>query len=265
MAKTKLLLQSALLTVCVSILCAAPQTFEIRALSARPDMVSGGDVLVRVAAPSDAALKKVRLALNGADVTSAFRPARDQHAVVGLVTGLKQGRNILELTRDGSRKASLELTNYAITGPIISGPHQTPFICQTEAWGLGAALDADCSAKTRVEYLYWSASAGKFNPFDPAGPRPPDLQQTTTTEGHQVDYIVRKETGTINRAVYEIAFLHQPGTPLPDPWTSSPGWNGRLVYTFGGGARRAIARPPPRAAFYSTARSPKATRWRRPR
>ena len=43
--------------------------------------------------------------------------------------------------------------------------------------------------------------------------------------------------GTINRAVYVIALLHEPGTPLPDPWTASPGWNGRLLYSFGGGCR----------------------------
>ena len=30
--------------------------------------------------------------------------------------------------------------------------------------------------------------------------------------------------------------LHDPATGAePDPWTISPGWNGRLIYTFGGG------------------------------
>ena len=58
---------------------------------------------------------------------------------------------------------------------------------------------------------------------------------TTTTEGKTVPYIVRREMGTINRAVYSIAFLHEPGTPLPSPWTTGAAWNGRLVYTFGGG------------------------------
>jgi hypothetical protein len=57
---------------------------------------------------------------------------------------------------------------------------------------------------------------------------------TTTTTGESVPYVVRIERGTINRAVYETAILHEPGTPVPDPWTSTPGWNQRLVYTFGG-------------------------------
>src|SRR5678815_4806226 len=59
--------------------------------------------------------------------------------------------------------------------------------------------------------------------------------RTTTTDGKTVPYIVRREMGTINRAIYSIAFLHEPGTPLPSPWTTAGAWNGRLVYTFGGG------------------------------
>ena len=38
----------------------------------------------------------------------------------------------------------------------------------------------------------------------------------------------------IDRAVYEIAALYDPAAP-PSPFTDEPGWNGRLVYTFGGG------------------------------
>jgi hypothetical protein len=75
--------------------------------------------------------------------------------------------------------------------------------------------------------------------YNPNEPRPGDLFETTTTQGKKVPYIVRWERGTINRAIYEIAFLHEPGTPLPDPWTATAGWNGRLVYDFGGGCSAA--------------------------
>ena len=64
--------------------------------------------------------------------------------------------------------------------------------------------------------------------------RPADLAQTTTLDGRTVDYIVRLERGTIDRGVYEIAALHDPAAP-PSPFTAEPGWNERLVYTFGGG------------------------------
>ncbi len=47
---------------------------------------------------------------------------------------------------------------------------------------------------------------------------------------------MRIETGTINRAIYQISMLHQPGAePAPDPWVKSTGWNRRLIYTHGGG------------------------------
>ena len=38
----------------------------------------------------------------------------------------------------------------------------------------------------------------------------------------------------IDRGVYEIAALYDPAAP-PSPFTDEPGWNGKLVYTFGGG------------------------------
>ena len=41
----------------------------------------------------------------------------------------------------------------------------------------------------------------------------------------------------MNRAIYEIAMLHDPAQPQPDPWTRPAGWNGKLVYTHGGGCR----------------------------
>jgi hypothetical protein len=46
-----------------------------------------------------------------------------------------------------------------------------------------------------------------------------------------VPYIVRVETGVIDRAVYQIAALYDGQAPSPlEPDTS---WNGKLIYTFG--------------------------------
>jgi hypothetical protein len=47
--------------------------------------------------------------------------------------------------------------------------------------------------------------------------------------------VVRIETGTINRAIYQTAVLVNPADPAPDPWNPPPAWNGRLIYTYGGG------------------------------
>ncbi len=44
------------------------------------------------------------------------------------------------------------------------------------------------------------------------------------------------ETGTINRAIYQTAILHNPvGGSAPTPAAPPPAWNRRLVYTLGGG------------------------------
>lgn len=236
-------------------------TLEIRALSARPELVSGGDVLLQIDGPPNLTPKNLTVRVNGKDVSSAFKPATGGKALVGLVTGLNVGSNPIQASMRGSKAtAQLTVVNHPVTGPVLYSPHQTPFICETQASGLGAPLDADCSANTKVEYFYRSTSVAApgdnpgdlaaadnangfggnrapnpFKPLDPNGPRPTDVAMTTTTEGKTVPYIVRREMGTINRAVYSIAFLHEPGTPLPSPWTTGATWNGRLVYTFGGG------------------------------
>ncbi len=241
---------------------AAP--LEIHALSTRPELVSGGDVLLQIAGPANLSAKNLIVRVNGKDVSSTFKTTPDSKALVGLVSGLNIGTNAIAASMRGSKAtAQLTVVNHPITGPVLYSPHQTPFICETQALGLGAPLDADCSANTKVEYFYRSTSAGAprenqgdlaaadnangfgggrgnaaanpFKPFDPNGPRPTDIAMTTTTEGKTVPYIVRREMGTINRAIYSIAFLHEPGTPLPSPWTTPGAWNGRLVYTFGGG------------------------------
>ena len=229
----------------------ASQRLEVKVLSSHPDTVSGGDALVQVTGPAGILADKLSIGVNGRDVTSAFHVSPFTHTLLGLVDGLVLGKNSLEVKTGRKVRARLEITNHATTGPIFSGPHQTPFICQTESIGLGPALDADCGAKTVVTYLYKSTEppakadpAAKRKPgdpppgfkrYDPSGPRPEDIDEVTTAAGRKVKYIVRREMGTINRAIYEIAFLHEPGTPLPDPWTETPGWNRRLVYSFGGG------------------------------
>ena len=65
--------------------------FDIRALSSRPDTVSGGDVLVRVALPRGLHGKDVRVTLNGRDVTGVFRREAGGRSVLGLVQGLRLG------------------------------------------------------------------------------------------------------------------------------------------------------------------------------
>ena len=219
--------------------------FRITTLSARNDMISGNDVLVRIDAAPEVSLSSIVATRNGEEVTGAFHPLPGAHALVGLVQGLRIGDNALAVAAGRAADAPtarLALTNYPITGPIFSGPHETPYICMTNSFWLpvtggtlGPSLDADCSVATRVDYVYRS-TAGIFKPLRTLAAHPADLAFTTTNRGRRAPYIVRVETGTINRAIYQTAVLHDPaGEPAPTPWAPPAAWNGRLVYKFGGG------------------------------
>src|SRR5262249_48175441 len=131
----------------VGALGASAAVLDIETLSTRPDRVSGGDVLVQITQDDNAATP---VTLNGADITSVFRAGSSPNTRVGLVSGLVVGTNTL-----ASGGVSLTLKNYPITGPITSGPHNTPFFCQTQDFTLpdgskfGMPTDADCSAPTK--------------------------------------------------------------------------------------------------------------------
>ena len=227
--------------------CAPAETAgvpRIETLSARPDMVSGGDVLVRVEPPPGMSVEALVVRHDDQDVTTAFRPD-EQGAMVGLVTDLSRGSSRLSVTARGGAPVELELRNHPVTGPVFSGSHQQPFLCETTEFRvfgreqdetLGAPIDEQCTAERRVDYAYRSVDGGALKPLADPTARPDDLAHTTTLLDDEVPYVVRIETGTINRAIYQIAMLHDPtADPEPDPWQAPAGWNGRLVFTFGGG------------------------------
>src|SRR5467141_1737139 len=236
--------------------------FEIVPLSNRADLISGGDALVEVRVPKSVALNKVRLSLNGHDVTAMFRADSTARVMRGVLTGMVPGRNDF-LADSKGRRASLTITNNAIGGPVLLGSQTTPWICATptpvpesgnmpasNASGLTTfAFDAQCNIATEYKLFYRTTSAGCssglpdpsppnspptnncFKPYTP-GSAPADLATTTTTAGLTVPYIVRVERGTINRGIYDIAVLFDPARP----WSAlapQPQWNGKVVYTFG--------------------------------
>jgi hypothetical protein len=219
----------------------ASADLRITTLSSRADAVSGSDVLVSVSGGEDGSSSGVKVTLNGHDVSSSFHAQNG--ALVGLVEGLTVGKNVLSARGGDGGSASLTVTDYPITGPIFSGPHEEPFYCMTQLFKLpastttlGTALDADCSIATRVDYVYRS-TAGTYKPLpSTSGGYPTDLAMTTTSLGKTVPYIVRVETGTIDRAIYETAVLHDPTKEgAPSPFAPPAAWNHRLVYTLGGG------------------------------
>ena len=221
----------------------AQERLAVTALSTAPHLVTGGDVLVRIDAAATTPASRMKVSAGGRELTAAFQPGGDG-ALIGLVTGLTNGRNVIEVS-SGTHgpKASLEVVNYPITGPVISGPWQQPFICQTADFSLpdgsklGPPLDAHCSARTVVQHVYRPTSDPKsFKPLPGGAALPPDVATTTTTHGRTVNFIVRVETGTMNRGIYQNAILHDPTSdPPPTPATPPQGWNRRLIAQHGSG------------------------------
>src|SRR6267143_1686786 len=217
--------------------------FEINTLSTAANMVSGGDVIVEVRAPRYARLSDLVMRLNGQDVTAQLSADAAGQRLVGLLTGLQPGKNRVTVSsrhhHGGQHYEKLEITNHPISGQIF-GPHQRPWVCETEASGLGAPpASGPCVAATRYEWFYRSTS-GALLPL-PAGPLPADVSQTTTIDGNTVNFIVRVESGTINESIYRSAILDDPASPISNPWSPGgkkpgAGWNGKLFYHFLGGA-----------------------------
>lgn len=214
----------------------------IKTLSARPFAVSGGDVVLEVAAPRHLRVRDLIVRLNGKDVTGQFSGDGKSARLTGLITGLKLGENVVTVSAPHQHRnvhyGSLKITNHPTSGEIFA-PHQRPWICETATAGLGAPpASGPCAAETRFDWFY-RTTAGTFQPL-PSGPLPADLAQTTTIDGKTVSYIVRVESGVINESIYRIAILDDPAAPISNPWSSNgkkpgAGWNGKLTWPFGGG------------------------------
>jgi hypothetical protein len=223
----------------------------IRVLSAPAHLTSGENALVRIDLSHSGGAALLRVDLNGHDVTPAFQPDRDSGAFTGLVTGLNVGKNILSVFNHGRLLDSLTITDYPITGPITSGPHETPYICTTADFELYNSLlgllipdtttynpptDANCSAPTKITYLYMPIGGTALQALPSTTTLPPDVSTTTTSAGDTVNFIVRVETSTIDRGIYQSAVLHDPTTEAPPAWNTPPkGWNRRLVAIEGAG------------------------------
>lgn len=229
------------------------QSLRVSTVSSMPEYVSGGDALVEIAPPAGATGTPV-VTLDGRDVSAAFK-ATSTGTYLGKVEGMAVGEHTLA-ARMGEATGSLTLTNYPVTGPMISGPHESPYVCATATFagipvgstGLGNPLDANCSVPTRVTYVYRSTAAGRpvvawappTTGIPTANPVYPADMEFLVMDGtnKRVPYLVRVETGTINRSIYQSIILHDPLTePAPSPTTRPANWNGKLMYPLGGGCQ----------------------------
>jgi hypothetical protein len=204
---------------------------QLRVLSGQAQDVTGGDARIAVTAPPEVHGKLVFL-LNGRTITPAMVSNGGQ--AEGVVSGLRLGANTLLVRYAGAQGQSvtgaIQLTNHPVSGPVFSGPQLKPFECRTVQSGLGAPLDAQCSVAARFDYFYRSTAGALAVLPNAAGPRPGDVARTTTSDGRDVPFIVRVESGTINRSIYRIAVLDDP--QAVGVWNPSS-WNRKLIFTFG--------------------------------
>ncbi|TMQ17140.1 MAG: hypothetical protein E6J91_10585, partial [Deltaproteobacteria bacterium] len=164
---------------------------------------------------------------------------------------------------------------------MISGEQVKPFVCATptgsaasgdtpatNASGLSTmATDDQCNIATEARLFYRTSGACNpllnpdpvpfpatppagacFKPYNPASP-PTDVAMTTTDAGVTMPFIVRIERGTLNRGIYDIAVLFDPGKDDArtgwKPVTPQAGWNGKVLYAFGASSGQ------PRLQFHS--------------
>jgi uncharacterized tannase-like protein DUF6351 len=238
----------ALIGGAVALVLAAPASARvskpprITTLSNRADLVSGGDALVKVSLPKGVGASRLKLKLGKKNVTRALSRT-GKGRLEGLVSGLRNGRNVLTARVSKSSASRLIVTNHPLGGPVLAGPQIQPWSCQA------GATDAQCSQAPKFQFFYLpkgastqgatlpgtnsNGSGGPFQPYDQKNPPSRDsIATTTTTDGVTVPFIVRLETGYLDRDQYAIATLFDPDKPWA-PATPQPQFNHRLVITHG--------------------------------
>lgn len=222
-------LLAALLAVAPTTGSAAPADrgrVTIQVLSNRADLVSGGDVLVRVTAPRRAG--RLRVTLDGRDVSRKFRTRSTV-----LLTGLDLGRNVLRASAGRARPDKVVITNHRNGGPVLSGPVAAAYACQE------TATDELCNEPASYSFLYKPVGQKALRPYDPAKPAT-DADTATTDEGRKVPFIVRREDGHQDRDRYAILTLFTPGKAWR-AWKPQPQWNHKVLITHGGGCGASYA------------------------
>lgn len=218
---------------------------QIKVLSNRADLISGGDALVEVALADPSKLSDVRVRANNIDVTDSFT-LTEEGRLIGLLQGLKLGTNTLLVTQTDGAAMRSEIINHPLGGPVFSGPQVQPWTCTNNA------LDAQCNQAPEFSFKYVPADklgnllenselsfenqrlADALLPYDPQNP-PADeeIAQTTTENGTTLPFIIRIERGVQNRDRYQVMSLFQPEMD----WTAinpQPQWNRKLLIHHGG-------------------------------
>src|SRR5438105_12276028 len=272
----RLLLPAAVLACSLSTSALAADGPEILVLSNRADLISGGDALVQINLPPavNPALG-VKVALNGALINNMFA-VRPNGRFQGLVTGLRDGDNLLTVTTSQGR-AKITITNHPIGGPVFAGAQLQPWICATvvaqtvsvignpgstpptatattRASGLSSdPIDVQCDTPPTYSYYYQpKALEGTSCTFTITGASPcfvafPTLNDPSTRPADTAiaDFTngrgdTAKSIGRVGRGQLNRNIYELVTFYDPAvasaPWEPQKGWNQKLHLTFGAGA-----------------------------
>ncbi|HEX8067252.1 MAG TPA: DUF6351 family protein [Thermoleophilaceae bacterium] len=211
---------------------AAPGDPQLRVLSNRADLISGGDALVQLVPPAGIPAASMRVYVDGRDATGSFA-LRPDGRWLALLQGLRDGPNVVTAKAPGGAAARITIVNHPVGGPVTAGPQIQPWRC------FAAVADSQCNRDPQYQFLYKSTAGGALRAYDPDHP-PSDVATTTTDQGRTVPYVVRQETGSIDRDEYRIAVLYDPTKPWA-PWAPQDGYNHKLVVTHGASCDTAYA------------------------
>lgn len=213
---------------------------DIEVVSSHPDAVTAGDAVL--SAPDVDATAELSVTLDGEELATEDAPepanGRDLGAAV-VVSGLPEGDSTLLVaarTADGDdASGTIDVINHPRSGPVFSGERFTMTRCSTESFGLGKSELPDCDAPTRFAWRYVDAD-GAYHDLEDPTEDPTDARMVELADGPERPLIIRDEFGVINRSPYQISmFDPAPSGASDGAALDASGWNGRLVYRFGGG------------------------------
>lgn len=226
----------------------APSAVDISSVSSPQNLSSGSDSLLRLSATAGSTLPDLVVTLNGKDVSNQFQKPADGKTSLGLVPDLVLGLNtvvVKETAASGRTLGTLTLTAHSLQGPVLYAPQESNLRCTTHLFTVypggpklsdTATTDVNCVVPTRTDWVHHDktrSGTAVWQKYDPAAP-PETVEKTTLADGRQVAYIVRLETGVINRGIYQIAMLADPAADVAPTALKPPSlWNGKLVYPFG--------------------------------
>ena len=143
------------------------------------------------------------------------------------------------------RRGAARLVMHRNGGPVFSGPQLGPYRCQD------GARDRLCNQPATYSLLYRSSNPLQtdLQPYDPQDP-PSDVATTTTDQGVEVPFVVRREDGFQDRDRYSILQLWQPGKRWK-PWAPQRQWNHKVLITHGGNCGASYTPGNPRLEDYS--------------